>query len=606
MSVVQPKSNFTTRKWWKEAVVYQVYPASFKSGKSASKADGWGDICGIIEKVPYLRSLGVDVLWCSPIYTSPQVDMGYDIADYKSIDPRYGTLSDVDLLIKTLGDHQMKLMMDLVVTHTSDQHDWFVESAKSKVSPKRDWYIWRPAQGLDGAGNPIPPNNWAQILGDSLSAWTWHEETQEFYLTLHTSEQVDLNWENPDVIAAVYDVMEFWLSRGVAGFRMDVINLISKDQSFPDAPIIDPSSKYQPGERFYTNGPRFHEYMRGIYDNVLSKYDTITVGETPYITDMEEIIRTVGSTARELNMAFNFDHMEIEDVKTKGESKWSLRDWKLTELKGILSGWQKRMKEWDGWNAIFLECHDQARSVSRYTKDTDDFRGHAAKLLALLETTLGGTIYLYQGQEIGMRNFPLEWDPETDYKDIESVNFWKRSKQLHPAGSEELAKAKKLLQKKARDHARTPMQWCAAPNAGFTVPGVSPWMRVNDDYKTVNVESQMNFPCHKREELSVWQYWQHALEFRKLHKDAFVYGDFEDLDFENEGVYAYLRIGAEKKETWLVAMNWTDSTIEWALPPGIQVTHWVSSSLQTTALELDPRVIKLRAFEGLVGCCNLV
>ncbi|KAE8366650.1 alpha-glucosidase [Aspergillus caelatus] len=599
-----PKSYDTSAKWWKEAVVYQVYPASFNNGKPVTRANGWGDVAGIIDKVPYLRSLGIDIVWLSPIYMSPQVDMGYDIADYKSIDPRYGTLSDVDLLIRTLRDHDMKLMMDLVVNHTSDQHLWFVESASSKDSPKRDWYIWRPAKGFDEAGNPVPPNNWAQILGDALSAWTWHEATQEFYLTLHTPEQVDLNWENPEVVTAVYDVMEFWLRRGICGFRMDVINLISKDQSFPDAPIIDPASKYQPGERFYTNGPRFHEFMHGIYDNILSKYDTITVGETPYVTDMKEIIKTVGSTAEELNMAFNFDHMEIEDIKTKGESKWSLRDWKLTELKGILSRWQKRMKEWDGWNAIFLECHDQARSVSRYTNDTDEFRERGAKLLALLETTLGGTIFLYQGQEIGMRNFPLEWDPETEYKDIESVNFWKKSKELHSPGSQGLAEARKLLQKKARDHARTPMQWSAAPHAGFTVPDATPWMRVNDDYKTINVEAQMSFPCQIKGELSVWQYWQQVLQHRKLYKDAFIYGDFEDLDFHNEKVFAYLRSSGDRKESWLVAMNWTTSAVEWTVPPGVHVTRWESSSLQTAPPVASQPTITLQAFQGVIGCCS--
>lgn len=245
--------------------------------------------------------------------------------------------------------------------------------------------------------------------------------------------------------------MEFWLRRGVAGFRMDVINLISKDQSFPDAPILDPNSKYQPGEKFYTNGPRFHEFMHGIYDNVLSKYDTITVGEAPYVDDMNEIIKIVGSNARELNMIFTFDHMEIEDVKTRGESKWSSREWQLTELKGIIASWQRRMKDWDGWNAIFLECHDQARSVSRYTNDSDEYREQAAKMLALMQTTLGGTLYLYQGQEIGMRNFPADWDPEIEYKDIETLNFWNRMKDSYADGSEEIREARILLQKKARD-----------------------------------------------------------------------------------------------------------------------------------------------------------
>ncbi|GAD98112.1 alpha-glucosidase [Paecilomyces variotii No. 5] len=594
-------SNYTSPKWWKEVTVYQIYPASFKSGKPASDADGWGDVRGIIEKVPYLKALGVDVVWISPIYKSPQADMGYDIADYKAIDPRYGSLDDVDELIKTLNDHGMKLMMDLVVTHTSDQHDWFIQSAESKDSPKRDWYIWRPPRGYDSAGRPLPPNNWAQILNDSSSAWTWNEKTREFYLTLHTSQQVDLNWENPEVVAAVHDVMHFWLSRGVAGFRMDVINLISKDQSFPDAPVIDPNCEFQPGERFYTNGPRFHEFMHGIYENVLSKYDTITVGEAPYVTEMSEIIKTVGSTAKELNMIFTFDHMEIEDVKTKGDSKWSLRDWNLSELKTIISGWQKKMIQWDGWNAIFFECHDQARSVSRYTDDSDEYRERGAKLLALMESTLGGTVYLYQGQEIGMRNFPSEWDPDVDYKDVESINFWKKMQKLYPAGSEELKKARELLQKKGRDHARTPMQWSDEPNAGFTVHAVTPWMRVNDDYKTVNVKAQMEFDGQY---LSVWQYWQQALQVRKSHKDVFVYGEFEDVDFGNEQVYAYLRIGARSKERWLVAMNWTRNDVDWEVPACIEVEEVVSSSLQASTAREGGTKMKLQAWEGVLARCK--
>ncbi|KAJ5734913.1 alpha-glucosidase [Penicillium malachiteum] len=594
-------SNYTAPKWWKDAIVYQVYPASFKSSKPESHADGWGDVRGITEKVPYLKSLGVDVVWTSPIYKSPQVDMGYDISDYKSIEPRYGSLADVDSLIKVLNDHDMKLMMDLVVTHTSDQHEWFIESSQSKDSLKHDWYIWKPARDYSSAGRPLPPNNWAQILNDSQSAWTWSEDRQEFYLTLHTSEQVDLNWENPDVVAAVHDVMHFWLSRGVSGFRMDVINLISKDPAFPDAPVMEPDCEFQPGERFYTNGPRFHEFMHDIYDNVLSKYDTITVGEAPYVDDISEIIKTVGSTAKELNMIFIFDHMEIQDVKTKGNSKWSLRDWKLPELKKIFSSWQKRMIEWDGWNTVFLECHDQARSVSRYVDDSDGIRERGSKLLALLQTTLGGTLYLFQGQEIGMRNFSAEWDPDVDYKDVESISFWQKSKRLYGHDSAEMQKARYLLQRKARDHARTPMQWDSSPNAGFTTSNISPWMRVNDDYPTVNVKAQINF---EGEELSVWQYWQLTLQNRKTHSDVFVYGDYQDVDVENERIYAYLRTGTQTKEKWLVAMNWTGEKSSWNIPPSIKVEQIVSSSLQRKLSIEDGAIVKLQAWEGILMRCK--
>ncbi|RMY13595.1 hypothetical protein D0868_01925 [Hortaea werneckii] len=530
--------------------------------------------------------------------------MGYDISDYKMIDPRYGTLQDVDCLIAVLKEHDMKLLMDLVVTHTSDQHSWFLESASGKASVKRDWYFWRPAKGYDKAGNPLPPNNWAQILSDSQSAWVWHEAFSEFFLALHSPQQPDLNWDNPAVVEAVHDVMHFWLSRGVSGFRMDVINLISKDLSFPDAPETEPGSLYQPGEMFYTNGPRFHDFMRGIYDNVLSKYDTMTVGEMPYVTDIAEISRTVGAEAKELNMMFNFDHMEIEDVKTKGESKWSLREWKLTELKRIISGWQKKMIEHDCWSALFLECHDQARSVSRFVDDGDSSRVQGAKLLALLQTTLGGTVYLYQGEEIGMRNFPSTWDADIDYKDIESRNFWRKIKTIHPAGSPYIEQARTLLQKKARDHARTPMQWTDEPNAGFAMPSVKPWMRVNDDFVAINVRAQIETDNKDHSNLSVWQFWRLALLHRKRHRDAFVYGGFEDVDCENPSIYAYVRKGVRGASNWLVVLNWTGQPQRWTVAEGITVDRVVMSTLHAREPAQGTRTIELTAWEGILCLCK--
>lgn len=382
---------------------------------------------------------------------------------------------------------------------------------------------------------------------------------------------------------------------------MDVINLISKDPAFPDAPMMEPDCEFQPGERFYTNGPRFHEFMQGMYDNVLSKYDTMTVGETPYVSEMSEIIKTVGSTAKELNMIFIFDHMEIQDVKTKGESKWSMRDWKLPELKKILSIWQRRMIEWDGWSTVFFECHDQARSVSRYVDDNDGFRERGAKVLALMQTTLGGTLFLFQGQEIGMRNFPADWDPEVDYKDVESINFWNKTKRLYPNDPVQLETARELLRKKARDHARTPMQWNDGPNAGFAAGNVTPWMRVNDDYHKVNVEAQM---ASKSPELSVWQYWQLALQNRKAHKDVFVYGDYEDADVENEQIYAYFRIGAQSKKKWLIAMNWTGNDISWEIPVSVEVEWMAPSTLQRQIRVEGRATVKIHAWEGVMMRCK--
>lgn len=398
-----------------------MYPASFKD----TNGDGWGDVPGITQKLDYLKDLGVDVIWVSPIYKSPQADMGYDIADYEDIDPSYGTLQDVDNLIKEIKKRDMKLVMDLVVNHTSEEHAWFLDSRSSKESSKRDWYIWKPAK-YDADGNRQPPNNWAQILGEANSAWTWDEKTQEYYLSLFTPEQPDLNWENPAVREAVHDVLRFWLDRGVSGFRMDVINLISKVQSFADAEITVKENKYQPGSKFFANGPRLHEFLKDINQKVLSKYDTLTVGEMPFVRDEDEIIRVVGAESQELNMIFAFDIVDIDNVP--GDFKFTLHPWDARDLKEIINRLQRLMLERDGWNSIFIENHDQPRSVSRYTDDSDEFREYGAKLLCLMQTTLAGTLYVYQGEEIGMRNVPSSWD-QSEYKDVESINFFKKSVQ---------------------------------------------------------------------------------------------------------------------------------------------------------------------------------
>jgi oligo-1,6-glucosidase len=403
--------------WWKESIVYQIYPASFLD----SNGDGWGDIPGVISKLDYLSELGADIIWLSPIYKSPFVDMGYDISDYEDIDPKYGKLEDVDRLISELKKRNMKLMMDLVVNHTSDQHPWFKESRSSKTNPKRDWYIWKKPKYAEN-GTRLPPNNWAMILGGgNKSVWTWDETTQEYYLSLFTAEQVDLNWENPEVREAVHDVLRFWLDRGVCGFRMDVINMISKDLDYPDAEITQPENKYQPGWSFYTNGPRLHEFLKAMNEKVLTPYGGITVGEMPCVNDTEEILRCVAAEAGELNMIFIFDIVDI-DLPLDGQGE-VLAPWNAKDLRNIISRWQRIMYDRDGWNAIFCENHDQPRSVSRYTDDSDQYRVYGSKLMSLLLTTLAGTVYIYQGQELGMRNVPLDWDIK-EYKDVRSINHY--------------------------------------------------------------------------------------------------------------------------------------------------------------------------------------
>lgn len=556
--------------WWKEAVVYQIYPASFYD----TNGDGWGDIKGITAKLDYLKELGVDIVWSSPFFKSPQADMGYDISDYKDIDPAYGTLGDVDELIAELKKRGMKLMVDLVVNHTSDQHPWFEQSRSSKTNPFRDWYIWKPPR-FDENGNRQPPTNWAMLLGDGKSAWTWDEKTQEYYLSLFTSEQPDLNWENEAVREAVHDVLRFWLDKGACGFRMDVINHISKVQTFPDAPITSPTYKYQPGDRFFANGPRLHEFLKEIYEKVLSKYDTITVGEMPFVRDEDEIIKAVGQQENELRMIFSFDIVDIDNVPGLG-FKMALHPFDTRDIRRIVSRLQRLMLDRNGWNSVFVENHDQPRSVSRYTDDSDQWRDYGAKLLCLMQTTLAGTLYVYQGEEIGMRNVPPSWEPH-EYKDIETINYWQNVNKEHPNDLEKLKEARRVMQKKARDHARTPMQWSADAHGGFSPalkPGVTPWMRVNDDYPERNAQRQVSHDSSADGHLSVFHFWKRGLENRKRHKDVFVYGDFGVLGPEHEKVFAYKRWS--KDEAFVSILNFSGEEVEWQIPQEAKPKKYVA------------------------------
>ncbi|KAI0006393.1 glycoside hydrolase family 13 protein [Xylariaceae sp. FL0662B] len=590
------ESSFSTPKWWKEAVVYQVYPASFQAHPGVTS--GWGTIKGITSRLDYLKSLGVDVLWSSPILKSPQADMGYDIAGYKEIDHRYGTLEDVDELIAELKKRDMKFMLDLVVNHTSNEHSWFLESRSSRDSPKRDWYIWKKPKSIGPDGTPEPPNNWAQILGEANSAWTYDEKTGEFYLSLFTPEQPDLNWENPEVRAAVWDVMHFWMKRGVSGFRMDVINLISKVPCYPDADIVlGPGSKYQPGVKYFVNGPKLHDYLQEMHREVLSKYDTITVGEMPGVSDAAEILRTVGASAGELRMMFIFDLVDID----KPDVRMALKPWDVKEMKGIVTRWQRVMLEHDGWNSVFIENHDNPRSVSRYADDGDAFRYKGAKLLALMQTTLGGTLFVYQGEEIGMRNAPPSW-PIEEFKDVETINFWKKCQALYADEPDKLAHGRKIIDMKARDHARTPMQWTPGENAGFCDPGTKPWMRIVDDYETVNVEAQTR--AADPDDLSVWQFWQRALGDRKEHADVFVYGDYRELSPEHPAVFAYVRTST-KGERWVVVLNFSGGEIEWTMPDDLEVEVWGRSNyVKGQAEKPASKAVPLKAWEGILGKCK--
>lgn len=375
--------------------------------------------------------------------------------------------------------------------------------------------------------------------------------------------------------------MEFWLQRGASGYRMDVINYISKDQSFPDAePVLGPGCAYHPGNRYYRNGPRMHEYLQELKREVLSKYDAVTVGEMPGIEDVDEIIRTVNAKTGDLNMIFIFDIVDIDNQPNL--ARFTHRNWTARDLRHIVTKWQLAMNLHDGWNSVFCENHDNPRSVSRYTDDSDTYRFLGAKLLALMQTTLSGTLFVYQGQELGMRNVPEEWDIATEYKDIESINFWKKVQRVYGHDPELLAYWRTNIVKKARDHSRTPVQWDDGPNAGFCAPGVVPWMRVNDDYPSVNAKQQIY--DESADEFSVWQFWQDALKTRKEHADVFIYGDFEPVQTESERVFAYLRTSKTSGEKWLVALNFSGFAVQLKLPSSLYVEAFVTGNYRKTGL----------------------
>ncbi|PYH84812.1 alpha-amylase, partial [Aspergillus uvarum CBS 121591] len=532
------------RAWWKESSVYQIWPASYKD----SNDDGIGDIPGIVSKLDYIKDLGVDIVWLCPSYKSPQVDMGYDISDYYSIADEYGTVADVENLIQGCHARGMKLLMDLVVNHTSDQHEWFKQSRSSKDNEYRNWYVWKPAR-YDEQGNRQPPNNWVSHFQGS--AWQWDEHTQEYYLHLYATEQPDLNWEHPPVRQAVHEIVRFWLDKGTDGFRMDVINFISKDQRFPDAPVQDPRTPWQWGDKYYANGPRLHEYLQGI-GQILKEYDAFSVGEMPFVRDTNEVLRAVRYDRNEINMIFNFEHVDI-DHGPYGD-KFQPGSWKLTDLKSFFETWQKFMYENDGWNALYWENHDQPRSIDRYTNAKEEYRTEAGKMLATILALQSGTPFVYQGQELGMRNVPVEWDI-SEYKDIDCLNHWHRLLKHKPDDTEAQKIARQEYQKKSRDNGRTPVQWSAGPNGGFTDPNVKPWMSVNPDSERVNAEAQVKDPQ------STYHYWSSVLGLRKKYLDIFVYGDYTLVDRESQEVFAYTRQYEDQKA--LVLANWTDQTLEW-------------------------------------------
>ncbi len=518
------------KTWWKESVVYQIYPRSFKD----TNGDGIGDLKGITEKLDYLKDLGVDVIWLSPVYESPNDDNGYDISNYCEIMDEFGTMADWEELLSQMHKRGMKLMMDLVVNHSSDEHKWFQESRKSKDNPYRDYYIWRPAK--DGK----EPNNWESFF--SGSAWQYDEQTGEYYLHLFSKKQPDLNWENPKVREEVYDLMTFWLEKGIDGFRMDVINLISKVPGLPDGEPQE-GKTYASGAPYYMNGPRIHEFLQEMNQQVLSKYDIMTVGEMPGV-DTEEAQKYTGADRNELNMVFQFEHMDLDSGPT---GKWDLRPLNLLDLKQTFTKWQKGL-EGSGWNSLYLNNHDQPRMVSRFGDD-GEYWLESAKMLGTFLHMLQGTPYIYQGEELGMTN--VQFDSIEDYKDIETLNMYKEKVDAGVAPEQIM----QSIYAKGRDNARTPMQWDESENAGFTTG--TPWISVNPNYREINAAKQVDDPN------SIFHYYKKLIELRKQH-EIIVYGDYDLLLPEHPTIYAYTRILADGK--LLVILNFSSEHTLFELP----------------------------------------
>jgi glycosidase len=567
-------------KWWKEAVVYEIYVSSFKD----SNNDGIGDISGVISKLDYLRDLGVDVLWISPHYQSPQIDMGYDISDYQQIHEPYGSMQDVDTLIEQTHARGMKIIFDLVINHTSDLHPWFQESRASLDSPKRDWYMWRPAR-YDATGKRCPPTNWRSNFGGPT--WTWDEQTQQYYFHIYAPGQPDLNWENPECRRAIYDnAIRFWLEKGIDGFRVDTVNRYSKRIDFVDAPVTDPNDETQLAFQNFTNGPRIHEYISEVR-SVLADYDVFTVGELPNTPDEADVMPFISAREKQLDMVFNFDTVYLG--QTPGD-RFTLQTFSTADFKRELTKWQTVIQDTDAWTTVFLENHDQGRSVSRFASDNPAYRVSAAKMLALVLGTMTGTLYLYQGQEIGMVNAPPSY-PVEDYKCIRSVNHYNKIHRQTGGDPVALSHALDALQKVARDHARVPMQWDDSANAGFCDAQITPWMRVLDNYREINVANQVG------RKGSVFEFWKNAIRFRKQHKDLLVYGRFHVID-QHEDLLVFVKEAADGKVSLTVA-NLSDQPRQWTLPPSLPRLKPSNLALSTcNAQELHQS--QLTAFEGRV------
>ena len=541
------------KAWWKEAVIYQIYPRSFAD----SNGDGIGDLNGITAHLDYLETLGIDVIWLSPVYKSPNDDNGYDISDYRDIMNDFGTMEDFDRLLAEAHRHHIKIVMDLVVNHTSDEHAWFIESRSSKDNPHRDYYIWKdPKNGKE-------PNNWGSCFGGS--AWELDERTGMYYLHCFSKKQPDLNWENPKVRDEVFDMMNWWCEKGIDGFRMDVISMISKDQSYPDGPVED--GLYGSFSPYVCNGPRVHEFLQEMNNRVLSHYDLLTVGEAAGVT-IDEAKKYANSDGTELGMVFQFEHVDL--VKSP-IGKWTDQKPQLTDFRRVMNKWQYEL-EGKAWNSLFLDNHDQPRVVSRFGNDSEAYRVISAKMLATCLHMMKGTPYIYQGEELGMTN--VYFDKLEDYRDIESINAFH---QYVDSGIVKADDMMRYLKEISRDNARTPMQWDDSKNAGFT--DGTPWINVNPNYKEINAKAAVAEPD------SVFHYYQELIKLRHT-LPIIVYGKFQGLLEDSETIYAYERLLDGQVLT--VACNFTDQEQDCTLFDDLAGEELISNYKTHKAGKLQP------------------
>ncbi|KAI5922967.1 glycoside hydrolase family 13 protein, partial [Camillea tinctor] len=583
-----PSTNSHPHKWWKEATGYQIYPASFKD----TNGDGIGDLNGITESLDYLQALGVEFIWISPVYESPDYDMGYDISDYEQISSKYGSMEDMDKLIREAKARGLRVLMDLVVNHTSHQHHWFQESKRSRTNKYSDWYIWRDPKYTE-TGERKPPSNWQSVFGGST--WTYVPERDQYYFHLCLEEQPDLNWENRKTRKAIYaTAAEFWLKKGVDGFRVDLVNTYCKNQDFPDAPVVDSTQEVQPLRLEHViNGPKIHEWLKEERREVLDRYgkDVVLIGELP-ATDRAEVLKYVAADSGELNMTIDFGiFMAGNDWSLKMHE---MRRHTLPELKETIALTQSLVTGTNAWTTTFLENHDSARCVDFFGPGEGEYTAAAAKLLALLATTLSGTLIIYQGQEIGMTNVPRDSWKKEDFKDQVVLRYFKEIEETYPGDAAMQEKAFQAALQRGRDNSRTPMQWSPEAHGGFTSGDATPWLRVNPNYEQINVASQLG------DKDSVLTFWKAAVASRKRYADVFVHGEYQLLDGGNEQTFSFWKKGLGGKQSALVVLNF--SSVRADIPSLTEEENSSLKLLMSTAYgrQQDALITPLEPWEGRV------